>query len=768
MDQKIYFNFINIEDDFFFNETNSNVTITTYNLYGYETFTSEYYIEYLFEENSKKKKYFIQIHGMDINLFNTSNFNLEITNFSYTYSYFNDDNNKSIIIYNIYKNNYQIVYLGLPNLVNQVQIQINYNYYFIGENSQLQPGLKDENFSTQIIMMLNNYQGILNYIQNTILLDSLTYQIEITGIEDNLNTGNNINNYKLFKIHNDINLDIYTRIYIYNDLNTFSSILYLNTYNFSEYKLFPENYETIILMIEYINSSGGIYIKNTTNGKYFYKLDSNGNEIEIQVDTSVDPVYTIILSLNLQTFNCGQIKILEPYEYYNVLFFENYVDKNYLVNSVSIFESDYDKYFINTITQVEYNNISTLNNNLYENIIENDNNLTIPIIPNINYLNILINLDLISLVNLIKYDSKNNYFSNFLKSNEVSVETLINYLVKFVLIDYNMYEIINVKNINLEKIYSVENIKKVYKSNYLYDLNKTYIDKYHTNFGFINFNNNVVNSIRCKIVFLFNRYGYYSFDGKIYLNNYNLKIYHKKYDIDNVEKKKKLINLLLYIASLSWGIKIIFYNNLNSEPKVSSFYNYYLGTNPYYLFNEINLSRSLENFNIFFNIISLNNNFNSQYLKFNLEILKDYYILFLYSDKNNVLDTYDELVFNYSQYVFKIFKNPPVNGNILKDKNLFYICFQNLKELNIFMGYIKTGLFDTNIKKLSNYFDIPESVIFCNYKNINNYWVLNSLSEPIVPNGNPNILDKNKIFFSINNLHANQIFLQGKLSINPI
>ena len=40
-------------------------------------------------------------------------------------------------------------------------------------------------------------------------------------------------------------------------------------------------------------------------------------------------------------------------------------------------------------------------------------------------------------------------------------------------------------------------------------------------------------------------------------------------------------------------IKIIFYNDIESEPRVSSLFNYYLNTNPYYLFNEINLFSQL-------------------------------------------------------------------------------------------------------------------------------------------------------------------------------
>ena len=57
---------------------------------------------------------------------------------------------------------------------------------------------------------------------------------------------------------------------------------------------------------------------------------------------------------------------------------------------------------------------------------------------------------------------------------------------------------------------------------------------------------------------------------------------------------------------------------------------------------------------------------------------------------------------------------------------------------------------------------------FCNYYNINNYWVLNSLPEPHVPNGNPDILFKNKISFSIGNLKIDNIYLYGDFFIREI
>ena len=68
-----------------------------------------------------------------------------------------------------------------------------------------------------------------------------------------------------------------------------------------------------------------------------------------------------------------------------------------------------------------------------------------------------------------------------------------------------------------------------------------------------------------------------------------------------------------------------------------------------------------------------------------------------------------------------------------KNKILFYICFQNLIELNIFMEFIKIGIIkQINENKLSNYFNINNSIPFYNYYMLNNYWI--SDNSPIIFN----------------------------------
>lgn len=753
MSELIYINFINIDSKYFFNYQNSSVIISL-NDNGYNSFSNEYYIKYDNITNTIEKKYYIEIFNLNKENLITDNFILNVKLFTYKYGYYKNESTKSLILYNL-DNYYQVIYLGLPNLIKSANIQLDYNFAKI-ETEYIQP--EQTYNSKQSFVLLNNYQGILNYLQNTIYLNGLIYKIIINSINTINDDGTIINNLDLFKISNNVELSLDTRIYIYNNVKEFSYVLYLSTYNFSEYKLFPENYSTIIVMINYI--------------------EENLPEIK----------YKSIFTLNLQTFNLPKSNSQENDEYYNVLFFYNYINPNYKVKNITIFSYDYDKYFINTTKIPEYYNIDETipNINLYNEIIGNDTELIVPIIPNINLNYLLINFNLINLLDMIRYNCENNNFINFTKSNIVSISTLINYLANFNIKPCNLYYILNSK---IDYINNINNINIIgsnynqtskyltYNYNYLYNESEKYGIKKYTGKGYIDFNNNIVNSIRCKIIFLFEYGENYTFYGKLFLDNYNIQIYHKNYELnigtelEQIENKKKLVNLLLYLASKSLGIKIIFYNNLNSEPSIMSTFNYFLNVNPYYLFNEINLSRKLNNYDIYLGIDYVNNNYNTQYLKLNINIKTNYYILFLYSDKNTILDNYDELVFNYSQYIFKIFKNKEICGNIYENKHLFFISFNNLEQINIFLKYLNTGLFSinqNNYSQLSNYFNFSKSEIFCNYYMINNYWVLDSLPEPQVPNGNPNTLVKNKIYFSINNLKINQIYLYGNLFINTI
>ena len=215
-----------------------------------------------------------------------------------------------------------------------------------------------------------------------------------------------------------------------------------------------------------------------------------------------------------------------------------------------------------------------------------------------------------------------------------------------------------------------------------------------------------------------------------------------------IKKKNKLINMLLFLQTTTYKIKLYFYNKKNSV--VTS----------YYLFNQIDLFKTNNDFNTQIDIGILNNTYTDGYLKYNIQINTEYYVLFLYADKSTFLNLskFDELTFVYKTYMFKILKIDEPNGNVKENKILFYISFQNLKELNIFMDFIKTGILDINYNKtLTNYFNINISKKFYNYYDLNNYWILDEFT-----------YNKYQITFSINNLYVEQIYLYGDLFIETI
>jgi hypothetical protein len=87
------------------------------------------------------------------------------------------------------------------------------------------------------------------------------------------------------------------------------------------------------------------------------------------------------------------------------------------------------------------------------------------------------------------------------------------------------------------------------------------------------------------------------------------------------------------------------------------------------------------------------------------------------------------------------------------------MVFQNLKELNIFMEFIKTGKININLTTLSNYFNILNSKIFTNYYNLNNYWIYTTET-----NSEPKI----NINFVVDNVKINQIYVYGNIYINLV
>lgn len=711
-----------------------------------------YTINYDIELTKNKKKYYIQIEDIDKNLLTEKNFiiNLPI-DYQFKYTYFKNSLSKSIIIFK--ESNYlSVIYLGLPNKKSSESFQIDYNYNKIGS-------INNNTFSSEqdycvncsgtydgskivYLTLFNNYFGINNYFLNTLKFPGDITQICIaneTGITSYDSLTGTTNKYELFKIKNIMNITINTNIY-FNDSTTnpnpISYIINLNNYNFTEFKNIPEKYENLILCISFI--------------------DSNEN------------LFQSILSLNLQTFNPEELCDLEyqNINYYNVLFFFNYVNNGYDVDFIDMFNYDYEKYFLNTTKPIELFNINTYNIDLYTTIILSDTNLSIPYILDISKPYLFVNLDLLELEKkLINPLFANNYFYKFTKSDKINFEVILTYLLNFIIKKYNIYKISNNENIDLLPIST--NNKIIQIKNYIYDNNFNYNPKINTFFNKkINFNNNIVNCIRSKIIFNFKSNtnfklnGTYTFDGKLFLNNYNLEIYHKEYLFENNindEQKKKLLKMLLLLAMTTTQIKLYFFYKKNSV------------VTAYYLFNQVNIYKNSNDFNIELDISPLNNTYTQGYIQMDIKINIQYYLLFLYIDSDSFLNssTFDELIFYHNNYIFKILRIDSPNGNQDIDKQLYYICFQNLKELNIFMKFIETGTLDLNIldKNLSNYFNINKSISFYNYYDLNNYWIIDD--SPIIFNSSQSI-NRYKIFFSINNLSVNQIYLYGDLFIKSV
>lgn len=770
MNDIIHINFNKINGNSLFNLINSKIIVKIINYNDIMLINNEYNINYYIDKVENKKIYYIKIQPELKNTLEVGNFFINLPkNYYFEYAYFKNELEKSIIIYKKY-NYLPLIYLGLPNNKFIESFKINYNYVKIGsintinclDTSGNEYCCSDcsgnyDGLETQYITLFNNSFGINNYYGNKLELLGDIYQICIPnniGITSYNLIMNNTNNYNLYRIKNNMDIENNTNIYFYDcSSNPYpqSYIINLNTYNFVNKLNIGNEFQNIILCMNYIDSSGNIYV------------NSSGNICEN------------VLSLNLQTFNpnqlCSDVDI-SGNNYYNTLFFYNYYDTDCSVGEIVMFDYDYDKYFLNTRVNVEFYNISSYQYDLYDKNILTDTNLSFPNILDITNSYLFMNLDNIQLQKIfINPELINNIFYKFTKSTKINLDIIIYYLINFTIKKYNVFKItnlINTKLINYKSLSDNSNMldKNINIKSYLYKNEINYNPQLTNINEIIDFNNNIINCIKCKIVFYYSSNtnikinGFYSMDAKLFLNNYNLELYHKKYDFENTssnEQKKKLLNMLLFLSTTTYQIKLYFYNKKNNVVPLL------------YIFNEVNLVKNNNDFNFHFNAYPLNNTHNNEFLQLDIQINTQYYILFLYADNNTILNqsNFDELVFFSDKSIFKIFKINSPNGNLYKDRLLYYICFQNLMELNIFMEFIKTGFFNKQINKnnLSNYFNITNSIPFYNYYTLNNYWV--SDSSPTIFNSLQS-MNKYEINLSINNLYANQIYLYGDLFINII
>jgi len=393
-----------------------------------------------------------------------------------------------------------------------------------------------------------------------------------------------------------------------------------------------------------------------------------------------------------------------------------------------------------------YNYPITNNYNLYNLIIESDSTLSVPIILyDINFDNYIIkilfdtneleysdgrkekiNLDLQN-INKFVSESKTDLFSRYINNQSSDVNLITEYLNNYEMKTYNVYKIIN---------------------------NNKYL---------ININNIITNCIIVKLVFVFylnNIRCTYSVTGKLFLDNYSFQFYHKNYEKENdeIKNKKDLIKLLFYILLNYVHINIFFYNSEDDENINNFLYNSII-SNQYYKFNNLILPR-VENKVKLKMIIEEN-----KYLKLSLNLNLNYYILFFIS-KLTVLSLKFYVNNNYffinrigSDCVTNlnnIINNPNGNLNItqfdnIEYTNLYYIAFQNITEINIFLNYIETGIFNQNIKKIKNFYDIDESKKF--KKNTNDYYIIDNENQ------------FGSIYFNIDKLKIDKNYLYNNYEI---
>ena len=421
MEDNIYINFIGFNPETFIYLFTDKITITFTNLNDVILFDNEYEILYDIDNTTNIKKYYIKIQKEIIDAINELNIIINLPKYyNFKYNYFKNELKKSIIVYTNF-NYIPLKYLGLPNIQQEKFFEINYKFIQIGSTNYIDSSVNCDfdcsgyydginNYQTTLF---NNYFGNNNYYLNTLQIPGNIYEICIgnnNGIISYDSTNNSIQNtFKLFKIKNNMDINNNTTIYFYDDVsgNLVSYIIYLNSYNFLPVKNIPQQYDSITVKINYISDN----------------VDISGL------------IYSSILSVNMQTFNpdqlCNLLNDISGNYYYNVLFFFNYVNPSYIVESINIFSYDYDKYFTNTQITPEMHNIGYYQNNLYDIIILTDINLSNPLILNISNPYLYMNLDLINLRDkLINTEFANNYFYKLTMSNKINLDILIKYLIK--------------------------------------------------------------------------------------------------------------------------------------------------------------------------------------------------------------------------------------------------------------------------------------------------------------------------------------------------
>ena len=481
------------------------------------------------------------------------------------------------------------------------------------------------------------------------------------------------------------------------------------TYQYYMYQtIFPEPIGTTLKLFFYDpNFIRIINIPYIETNKYI--VDSITVLIELLAsDNSI--VYSYLINLNFDYVDTYKVT-----EY--VLFFKNYVNTiSYSGINIRVFDIDYSIYFIN-LGPGDYilcNQITLSDSNLYDILIGTNSNIPAPTIPDLEPSEFNKEINFQKLSTMINFENTSgDLVAKFLSAEEEQFDILVNYLNNYKIKSYNFY------NINYSYFYETKPPI-------------AYTEVQNKNRRDIIFPQNVMlNGILVNIEILYtnskNEPQSYNIYGMIMNNNNTWDIYTKKYSLDPVNKYNLLkditliginytqINVYLYndITDLNSNIKIPIISSSNSTIP-----------NIYYRYNKFILNK--ENSSVGY---SLDDNY---YLKFYVNIKAQYKMLIFYS-QTLVSSDYDIInmkLDNISNQFCKILKIKNYTGSVLPNFTAFSMMFQTTKEINDFINYLETGIYNPNNSTVKSYFNIPKTINFI--KQPDGYYVPTNLITGVI------------------------------------
>lgn len=566
------------------------------------------------------------------------------------------------------------------------------------------------------------FLGLVNYYGNTISINVKYKYIDIYGVESDYIV-------QTLDLYNNNYID-YSYLYISGNATTISVLEITSSDSLITYEI----YNTPVLIA--INNKLKIYFYDNTVANNFFRIEYFTQNLlqcrhaipvliqNIDDDGNITNEYVVSLNLDL----------LDNYtNFYKVMYFQ-YLQ--YLTGStinLIVFINDFNDYFTTTTSIPPVDPIS--NTNLYTILLSSDGNLIQPTIPTFlttsNTIYLFMNLDYLvvkRILDITSFDS--DPMASLLHCRKLNLKMVAEYITNYNLKLYNMFK-----------------------------LNNTYQYLKKQN---ININNNIVNCILVKIIFLYPPFFYYTIHGKLILDNYNLQVNHIEYDFVNLpDDRINLILMLLFLCIQTYQVNIIFYNDIN-DPILTLPFQFSTMKSPIWLFNEKRLpfyNKHIQNNNVNTNV----NKYTTKqvlrtyqnkiyikrdcdnYIKLMIDIMSRWYILFFYSDL-----TVNELVFNVGSQYFKILRLNTLNGNTTH-QSIYYVVFNDIEELNQFMNLIVIGKLYIS-KPISTYYNISQSKQFI----LTDYYRITDTTS----SGN--------IYFEIDKLYINSTYLYGNNYIHVI